>query len=85
MHGTFFQDSTKGYLKLLFLTVVSGDSGNGEAIQRSFELFTSFCYFILLYIDHLISFSYCRIDAVFIYQVFIESFLFVVAVIEIFR
>ncbi|OMO52182.1 hypothetical protein CCACVL1_29320, partial [Corchorus capsularis] len=28
------QDASKGYLKLLLLTATSGDSGNGEAIQR---------------------------------------------------
>lgn len=32
------KDSTKGYLKLLFLTAVSGDSGNGEAIQSNRDL-----------------------------------------------
>ena len=34
----FLQDSSKGYLKLLLLTVASGDNGNREAIQRSFSI-----------------------------------------------
>lgn len=36
----FLQDSAKGYLKLLFLTAQSGDSGSGEAIKRSLHNFT---------------------------------------------
>ncbi|XP_040998884.1 histone-lysine N-methyltransferase ASHH2-like isoform X2 [Juglans microcarpa x Juglans regia] len=32
------KDAPKGYLKLLFLTAASGDSGNGEAIQSNRDL-----------------------------------------------